>query len=51
MKCWKTELNLYYSGLCYVGKKQKSEAMKYYDELTKMKSDYAGKLKKKIDAL
>lgn len=47
----KTELNLYYSGLCYVGKKQKSEAMKYYDELTKMKSDYAGKLKKKIDAL
>lgn len=47
----KTELNLYYSGLCYVGKKQKSEAMKYYNELRTLKSDYAETLKKKIDAL
>ena len=47
----KTELSFYYAGLCYVGKKQKNDALKMYDELKVMKSDYADKLKKKIDAL
>ncbi len=47
----KTELNLYYSGLCHVAKKQKTEALKYYDELVKKKSDYAAKLKKETDKL
>lgn len=47
----KTELNLYYAGLCYAAKKQKTEAMKYYDELVNMKSEYAEKLKKKTDPL
>lgn len=47
----KTELSLYYAGLCYVGKKQKTEATRYYDDLKTMKSDYADKLKKKIDGL
>jgi tetratricopeptide (TPR) repeat protein len=47
----KTELNLYYAGLCHAAKKQKAEALKYYDELLKMKSEYAEKLKKKTDTL
>lgn len=47
----KTELSLYYTGLCYVGKKQKTDALKYYNDLKTMKSDYADKLKKKIDPL
>jgi tetratricopeptide (TPR) repeat protein len=47
----KTALNLYYTGLCYVGKKQKAEAAKMVLELKAMKSDYAGKLQEKIDKL
>ncbi len=47
----KTELNLYYAGLCYVGKKQNTEALKMVNALTLMKSDYADKLQKKIDDL
>lgn len=47
----KTALNLYYTGLCYVGKKQKTEAAKMVLELKAMNSDYAGKLQEKIDKL
>jgi tetratricopeptide (TPR) repeat protein len=46
----KTELSIYYSGLCYIGLNQMSNAVRMYDELKEMGSDYAGKLKKKIDA-
>ncbi len=45
----KTELSVYYSGLCYVGMNQKSDALKMYNDLKTMNSDYADKLKKKID--
>ena len=47
----KTELCLYYSGLCYVGKSQKTNALKMYGDLKDMKSSYADKLKNKIDEL
>ena len=47
----KTELNLYYAGLCYVGKNQKADALKMVTDLKAMNSDYADKLKKKIDGL
>lgn len=45
----KTDLSVYYSGLCYVGMKQKNDALKMYNDLKEMNSDYADKLKKKID--
>lgn len=47
----KTELNVYYSGLCYVGKKQKTEAQKMVKELEQMKSDYAKTLSEKIKGM
>lgn len=47
----KTQLNVYYSGLCYVGKKQKSEALKMVKELKDMDSDYAKTLQDKIDKM
>ncbi len=47
----KTALNLYYTGLCYVGKKQKSEALKMVTELKDMKSDYAQDLQESIDKM
>ena len=47
----KTELSLYYSGLCYVGLKQKGNAQRMFNELKEMNSSYAEKLKKKIDGL
>lgn len=47
----KTELSLYYTGLCYVGKKQKNEALKMVSDLKGMQSEYADKLQKKIDGL
>jgi tetratricopeptide (TPR) repeat protein len=47
----KSALPIYYSGLCYVALKQKTDALKIYDDLSEMKSDYAAKLKKKIDEL
>ncbi len=47
----KTELAVYYSGLCYVGLKQKPDAVKMYNDLKGMSSDYADKLRKKINDL
>lgn len=47
----KTELSLYYSGLCYVGLKQKGNAQRMLNELRDMNSDYADKLKKKVDGM
>ncbi len=51
MNIKKTELNVYYSGLCYVGKKQKTEAQKMVQELKTMDSDYAQTLQDKIDKM
>lgn len=47
----KTQLALYYKGLVYVAQSKKSDAMDIYRQLQDMKSDYAEKLKKKIDLL
>ena len=47
----KNQLPVYYAGLCYVGLKQKSAAMKMYNDLKEMKSDNADKLKKRIDEM
>jgi tetratricopeptide (TPR) repeat protein len=41
----KTELSIYYSGLCYVAKKDKAAAEKIMNELVTMDSEYAGQLK------
>lgn len=47
----KTELSVYYAGLCYIGKKDKDNATKMFNDLTDMNSSYADKLKQKIDKL
>ena len=47
----KTELGLYYTGLCYVEKKQKPDAVKMMNELKGMDSEYAEKLQKLIDKM
>ena len=47
----RTELTIYYAGLCYVGKKDRGNAMKIFNDLTGMSSSYADKLKQKIDKL
>lgn len=48
----RTELSLYYAGLCYVGLRQKINALRMYNDLKEMGSaSYAEKLKKKIDGL
>lgn len=47
----KTELNLYYTGLCYIGKKDKSSAVKMMNDLKELNSAYADDLQKSIDKL
>ncbi len=47
----KTELGLYYAGLCYVEKKQKSDAVKMVSELKALDSEYVEKLQKLIDKM
>lgn len=47
----KTELALYYSGLCYVGKKDKTAAAKIIADLQEMKSDYVKDLQDAIDKM
>lgn len=49
MNIKKTILAYYYSGLCYVELKTKSEALKMYDELRALSNSYADKLKQRID--
>lgn len=45
----KTALPIYYKGLCFLANGNKPRATDMYNTLSEMKSDYAGKLKKKID--
>ena len=47
----KTETTLYYLGLCYVGKSNKAEAVKKYNELSLLNSSYAGKLLDEIKGM
>lgn len=47
----KQQLPVYYKGLCYVAMKRKSAAQEVYNDLKEMDSDYADKLKKKIDEM
>lgn len=47
----KTELNMYYTGLCFIGKKDKAAATKMMNDLKAMDSDYAGDLQKAIDKM
>jgi len=47
----KTELNMYYSGLCYIGKKDKQAALKMMNDLKAISSDYAADLQKAIDKM
>jgi tetratricopeptide (TPR) repeat protein len=47
----KTELNLYYTGLCFIGKKEKAAATKMMNDLKAMNSKYAEDLKKLIDKM
>lgn len=47
----KTELNMYYTGLCFIGKKDKSAALKMMNDLKALDSDYAGDLQKLIDKM
>jgi tetratricopeptide (TPR) repeat protein len=47
----KTELNLYYTGLCFIGKKEKAPAIKMMNDLKAMNSEYAEELKKLIDKM
>jgi tetratricopeptide (TPR) repeat protein len=47
----KTELNLYYTGLCYVGKKDKQSALKMMSDLKDMNSKYAKDLQDSIDKM
>lgn len=47
----KTELNLYYTGLCFAAKKEKSSVLKIITDLKALKSDYADKLQKQADKL
>ena len=44
----KTELSLYYAGLCYVKMNRKSSAQQKYDELKELNSKYASQLNDKI---
>jgi tetratricopeptide (TPR) repeat protein len=47
----KTPLSLYYTGLCFIGKKDKQSALKMVNDLKAMDSDYAGDLQKAIDKM
>lgn len=47
----KTGLTLYYTGLCFIGKKDKTSAMKLLDELKKMDSRFASDLQVAIDKM
>ncbi|MEP7238268.1 MAG: tetratricopeptide repeat protein [Ferruginibacter sp.] len=47
----KTELNLYYTGLCFIGKKDKASATKMMNDLKAQDSEYADKLKTLIDKM
>jgi tetratricopeptide (TPR) repeat protein len=47
----KTELNVYYSGLCYVRKQDKVAAEKMLNDLATMDSEYAGQLKELINKM
>ncbi len=47
----KTPLTVYYTGLCFVGKKDKTSALKMVSELKAMNSDYQEKLQKAIDKM
>ena len=47
----KTELALYYSGLCYVGKKDKTAAVKVIKDLQEMKSDYVKDLQDAVNEM
>ncbi|MEP7165952.1 MAG: tetratricopeptide repeat protein [Ferruginibacter sp.] len=47
----KTSLSVYYSGLCYVGMKNKAAALKKYEDLVALESSYADKLKTQIDGM
>ena len=47
----KTELNIYYTGLCFVGKKDKASATKMMNDLKAQDSEYADKLKALIDKM
>lgn len=47
----KTELNLYYTGLCFIGKKDKVAATKMMNDLKAQDSEYAEKLQKLIDKM
>ncbi len=47
----KTETTLYYLGLCFVRISSKADAVKKYNELSLMNSNYAGKLLNEIKAM
>lgn len=47
----KTQLALYYSGLCYIGKKDKTAATKMVKELKEINSGYADDLQDAIDEM
>lgn len=47
----KTELNLYYTGLCFIGKKDKAAAIKMMNDLKAQNSKYAEELQKLIDKM
>lgn len=47
----KTELNLYYTGLCFIGKKDKSSALKMVNDLKALDSKYANDLQESIDKM
>ncbi len=42
---------MYYTGLCFIGKKDKSAALKMMNDLKALDSDYAGDLQKLIDKM
>jgi tetratricopeptide (TPR) repeat protein len=47
----KSELNLYYTGLCYIGKNDKESALKTISDLKAMNSKYAKDLQDSIDKM
>lgn len=47
----KTELNLYYTGLCFVGKKDKPSALKMMNDLKALSSEYEKDLQDLIDKM
>jgi tetratricopeptide (TPR) repeat protein len=47
----KTEITIYYLGLCFVRLNSKADAVKKYNELSLMNSSYAGKLLEEIKAM